>query len=66
MLDPEGANFADLAAARRAGLEGIRSFLSAEVLEGELNLDGRLEIVDDEGTILANIPFSEAVKIVGR
>lgn len=65
VLDPEGANFVDLAAAHRAGLEGIRSFLSAEVLEGELNLHGHLEIVDDSGAIIASIPFSDAVRIVG-
>jgi hypothetical protein len=65
-LDPEGAEFVDVEAARRAGVAGIRSFLSAEVLDGELNLDGHLEIVDDGGTILASIPFSEAVKVIGR
>jgi hypothetical protein len=65
-LDPEGANFADLAAAHQAALEGIRSFLSAEVLEGELNLHGHLEIVDDGGAIVDRIPFSDAIKIIDR
>lgn len=65
-LDPEGAHFPDMAAARLAGIEGIRSFLSAEVLEGELNLDGHLEIVDDGGAVLVSIPFSDALKIIGQ
>ncbi len=64
-LDPEGTDFADLDAARQAGIEGIRSFLSAEVLEGELNLHGHLEIVDDLGTVVATIAFAEAVRILG-
>jgi hypothetical protein len=65
-LDPEGGNFVDLADARRVAIEGIRSFLSAEVLEGELDLHGHLEIIDDGGTVVDSIPFSEAVKIVDR
>jgi hypothetical protein len=63
--DPEGAEFADLPAARRAAMEGIRSLLSAEVMEGELNLNGHLQIAQDDGTILEDITFSEALKIVG-
>lgn len=64
-LDDEGSLFVDLAGARQAAMIGIRSLLSAEVLDGEINLKGHLEIVDDDGRILDNIPFVDVLRIVG-
>lgn len=63
--DPEGADFATLDEARRAAIEGIRSVLGAEVIEGELNMKGHLDIVADDDSVVETIPFGEALKIVG-
>ena len=62
--DVEGADFADLADARAQAIAGIRSVLSAEVLEGEVSLRGRLEIVDDNGSLLDTIPFEDALRVI--
>lgn len=62
--DDEGAEYRNLDDARRQAIAGIRSVLSAEVLEGELNLHGRLEIVDDTGSLLDTIQFAEALVVL--
>jgi len=63
--DEEGAYYRDLDAARQEAIRGVRSMLSAEALEGEINLDGHLDITDDRGTLIEKVLFTEAVKIVG-
>ena len=63
--DPEGADYATLDDARRAAIDGIRSLLGAEVIEGEMNLEGHLDIVTDDGRVVESIPFTDALKIVG-
>ena len=62
--DAEGADYRDLAAARAAAIDGIRSILSAEALDGEINLHGHLEIVDDAGTVLDTIDFADVLKVL--
>jgi hypothetical protein len=61
--DEEGRELADLEAARAEGLKGIRSIVSEDVQRGILDLDGRLEVRDEDGTLILTIPFAEAVKI---
>jgi len=61
--DEEGQECADLADARRKALAGARSILSEEVKKGNLDLHGAIEIANETGTILLEIPFSEAVMI---
>jgi hypothetical protein len=61
--DEEGRELADLEAARAEGLKGIRSIVGEEVLKGILDLDGRLEVCDRDGTLVLTIPFAEAVKV---
>lgn len=62
-IDQEGSECRDLAAARGKAIAGIRSFLSAELLEGKVDLRGHLDIADDGGRVLDRIDFHEAVKI---
>jgi len=62
-LDQEGSEYRDLGMARDKAIAGIRSFLSAELLEGTVDLRGYLDIADDDGTVLERIDFHEAVKI---
>lgn len=49
--------------ARRVAIEGIRSILSAELLEGSLDLRGRIDIADPNGQVLAVVPYAEAIRI---
>lgn len=62
-IDEEGADFVDLEAARCHAIYGIRCFLSAELLEGLVDLTGHLDIVDQQGVVQATVPFTQAVTI---
>lgn len=61
--DPEGQELADLDAARAAAIEGVRSLLSEEARQGQLDLTGRIQIADAGGNILLVVPFSDAVEL---
>lgn len=61
--DIEGQELADLDAARAAAIEGVRSLLSEEARQGQLDLSGKIEIADADGNILLIVPFSEAVEL---
>jgi hypothetical protein len=62
--DEEGYDLADLAAAVEQAKEGIRSILSDEAKTGRLDLNGRIEIADETGTVRQSLPFSEAFEVV--
>ncbi len=62
--DEEGLELPDLDSARAAAIDGIRSLASEEVRRGRLDLAGRVEILDEAGTLLATIAFAEAVEIL--
>jgi hypothetical protein len=62
--DEEGRELADLDVARAEGLKGARSILAEDVMKGHVDLKGKLEIVDEAGTLLLTIPFTEAVDII--
>ena len=62
-LDDEGSELADLAEVRHFGLRGARGLLAAQVSEGHLYLDGRIQVVDDGGAEVMSLPFAEAVAI---
>jgi len=61
--DTEGQELPDLAAARMAAIEGVRSLLSEEARQGQLDLSGTIEIADADGNILLSVPFSDAVEL---
>jgi hypothetical protein len=61
--DAEGQELADLDAARAAAIDGVRSLLSEEARQGQLDLSGQIEIADADGNILLTVPFSEAVEL---
>ena len=63
--DHEGTDFADLAAARRAAVAGAREVMADHVMKGRpLNMAHRVEVVDENGKVLAVIPFGELITIV--
>ena len=61
--DVEGQELPDLDAARAAAIEGVRSMLSEEARQGQLDLSGKIEIADDGGNILLVVPFCDAVEL---
>ena len=61
--DEEGVALESLAEAVARAKEGICSIIADEAKAGKIDLDGRVEIVDEGGTILAVVPFPEAFEI---
>ncbi|MEN2784872.1 DUF6894 family protein [Sphingomonas qilianensis] len=63
--DPEGREFASLAAARDAAKEDARAIMCEELGTGCLCLSCRIEITDGEGRCLDLVLFKDAVDVVG-
>lgn len=61
--DEEGRELENNDEARREALVGIRSVLGAEVANGSIDLDGRMEVLNENREILFTIPFSDAVAV---
>lgn len=61
-LDDEGMELADLDAARRYAIDGVRSLLSADVRAGSLSFDGAVRVREGDRPVLV-VPFGEAVVI---
>lgn len=59
--DEEGLELPTEAAARQRALEGARSIIAAEVLEGRLSLAERIDVEDGDGILIFSLPFAEAV-----
>ena len=49
--------------ARATALAAIRDIMSAEVKSGTLYLNGRIDIADADGKLLAIVRFSEALEV---
>ena len=65
VLDEEGMEFPDLAAAKCEAIRGAREMMADHVVEGRpIKLDHHIEIADESGTVLAKIPFRELVTII--
>ena len=61
--DFEGQDLPDLAAARFAAIDSVRSVLSEETRQGQLDLSGAIEIADGDGNILLVVPFRDAIHV---
>ena len=65
--DPDGVELADLEAARHHALRDSRFTVSETIKEtGRLNLSHRIDIEDEDGTVLDTIHFRDAVTIESR
>jgi hypothetical protein len=62
--DDEGRELADLDAARREAIKGVRSIISEEAKEGRVDLRGRIDVADPSGRVLLTVAFTEAVEVV--
>ena len=63
LLDPEGCELSNLAAAEARALASARSILGADALEGLLKLDMRVDVEDSMGVIVHSLEFQDAVVI---
>lgn len=63
VIDEEGIDMADAAAARAAALAGARGIMSEEVKTGHLDLRHSIDVEDEDGGTVLTLPFSDAVEI---
>ncbi|MBV9523786.1 MAG: hypothetical protein JO010_13390 [Alphaproteobacteria bacterium] len=63
--DDEGVEAASLSAASEIAISGIRDLLAAEARNGTINLNGRIDISDEDGKFLLSVPFARALTIQG-
>ena len=59
--DDEGMDLSSEADARSHAIEGARSLISAEVLQGTLDLNGQIEVTDEGQGAVMTVRFVEAV-----
>ena len=59
--DEEGRDLADEEAVREEAVKGIRSILCEDLLSGEVDLRGRVEVMDESGSLTLIVPFADVV-----
>jgi hypothetical protein len=64
LLDPEGREI-EPQKVQTAALNEAREMISADARAGCIDLNQRIEVKDDTGTVIHRIDFTDAVKIVG-
>ncbi|MGZ8296675.1 MAG: DUF6894 family protein [Allosphingosinicella sp.] len=64
-MDEEGADLANLEAARANGIKEAREMMLETVAEGRVNFSHRIDIADESGTVINSVTFGEAVKVEG-
>ena len=62
-IDEEGSECPDLAAAKVRAFASAREMACAEVLDGHLTLDHRIEVVDEGGQRVWTVRFSDVVSV---
>ena len=65
IVDEEGRDLEALDAARQAAIEGARSIIASEALLGKLPLRAVLEVEDENGNCVIELPFKDAVHVDG-
>lgn len=63
VIDEEGSDLADQAAARAMALDSIRSMVSEDVGRGIIDLTGRIEVKDKDHTLLLSVTYLEAFQV---
>jgi hypothetical protein len=63
ILDLEGAELPDIAAAQKAALEGASSLIAEAVKRGERNFQGRLDVEDGHGQRVLTVSFACPIQI---
>lgn len=61
--DDEGVDLADEGAARAMAVDSIRSMVAEDARKGMLDLDGFIDVLDENATPLTRIGFAEAFSL---
>ena len=62
-LDPEGRELPDAATAEEEAIANARAIACAEVIEGHLGLNHRIEVTDANDAPVVTVTFRDAVKL---
>lgn len=65
IADEHGFEFSNAEAARTAALAAARSIMAAQVQEGRLCLDCRIEVRDADRRSVMTLPFRSAIELSG-
>lgn len=66
IADEEGLELSSDKDARMQAIRGARSLLSAEVMEGTLDLAGQIEVTDEQNDEVLTIRFRDVVHVQGE
>lgn len=62
VVDPEGSELPDLAAARAEAIENARDMMSRAILKGyDISRRYVIDICGEDGSVLLQVPFAEAI-----
>jgi hypothetical protein len=64
LVDPDGRDLEDPDAIRAVALKEARALISAEVLEGRVDLSLRLDVEDGDHALVHRLVFADAIEIV--
>lgn len=63
--DEEGVSAADVAEARVLAVKAAREVMCAEVANGRLCLSCRIDVTDESGAVVLQVPFKDILTITG-
>lgn len=63
VVDEEGHNVPGLAEARQYAMYNAREMACAEVREGRLTLNHRIEVRDENGSAVATVRFADVIQV---
>ncbi|RSV33277.1 hypothetical protein CA234_22745 [Sphingomonas sp. ABOLE] len=64
LIDPEGTVCADLDAARRTAIHSVRSILAEDLVQGCIDMNGMVDVLDAGGGLIESIAFAECVILI--
>lgn len=66
VLDPDGRELEGISAIATVALSEARAIIAADVLDGAINLDQRIEVENMGGEVIHRLEFEDAVDITPR
>lgn len=61
--DEEGLDLADESSARVIALDSVRSMVAEDARKGLIDLNGRIDVKDDDGEVLLTVSFADAFQL---
>ena len=61
--DEDGKECNDVTEASKLALRSARAIVSADALDGSIDLSGRIEIADEQGAVVLTVLYRDAVAI---